>query len=102
MEESRENLVEWIEFHLLIGVQHFFIYDTAQQVPSATSLTQLLGDYIQDGLVTVVTWSFSNCVRNMASGDWILWFEKGQKQLKGLQPPRAIAQSAALASCYSR
>ena len=32
----------------------------------------------------------------------ILWFEKGEKHFRGLQPPRAIAQSAALASCYAR
>ena len=102
MEDSRKNLVEWIEFHLLIGVQHFYLYDTSQQLPSSPSLAQLLEDYIKDGLVTVVAWSFSNCVRNMASGDWILWFEKGKNQLNGLQPPRAISQSAALASCYSR
>ena len=101
MESRRERLVEWIEFHRLIGVQHFFIYDTTQ-VSTAASLTKQLADYIKDGLVTVIVWPYSNCVRRMASGDWILWFEKGSKQLNELQPPRAIAQSAALASCYSR
>ena len=101
MENRREHLVEWIEFHRLIGVQHFFIYDTTQ-ISTAASLTQLLTDYIQEGLVTVIVWPYSNCVRRMASGDWILWFDKGEKQQYGFQPPRAIAQSAALASCYSR
>ena len=26
---SRAQLVEWIEFHRLVGVQHFFLYDTS-------------------------------------------------------------------------
>mmetsp|Transcript_30717 Transcript_30717/g.44063 ORF Transcript_30717/g.44063 Transcript_30717/m.44063 type:complete len:483 (-) Transcript_30717:508-1956(-) len=104
---SRAQLVEWMEFHRLAGVQHFFLYDTSlspRALRRPSLLSRLLGDYIAQGLLTVVPWPFSNCARNFASGSWVLWLEKGQKapRFNGLQPPRAIAQTAALASCLSR
>lgn len=76
MERSRADLVEWIEFHRLVGVQHFFIYDTkpAPSVPrlASSTLGSILADYVSEGLVTVVPWPYSNCVRgSMASGDWV-------------------------------
>lgn len=43
-------LQEWVEYHLLVGVEHFFIYDNDSVVP----VEQTLGEYIRTGYVTVV------------------------------------------------
>jgi len=40
-------IAEWIEYHLLVGVQKFFIYDNE----SADNLREYLESYIKDGIV---------------------------------------------------
>lgn len=96
---NREQLVEWIEYNMLIGVEHFYIYDTS--LPhSKSNINVILNDYITENKVTVVPWPFMNCVRYMANGRWGTWFENNVKY--DFKAPRAIAQSAALASCYVR
>ncbi len=42
---------EWIEFHTLIGVEHFYIYDAASD-----DTKEVLEPYIQRGLVTYIEW----------------------------------------------
>jgi hypothetical protein len=103
----RPHLVEWLEYHLMLGIQHFYLYDTTFWGHSSdNSLEKTLDDYIQRGLVTVVRWPYDNCVKNMASGRWINYVvpdeTTGRSVSRFFQPPRAIAQTAALASCYSR
>lgn len=103
---NRTQLVEWIEYYRLIGVDHFFIYDTFTSTTNEnynrnkTSLAYILRDYVRERIVTVVPWQFTNCVRHMANGRIAIWFENDVKYY--FQSPKAIAQSAALASCYSR
>ena len=106
---SRAHLVEWIEYHRLIGVEHFFIYDTNDWgVAEDNLLSYTLRDYIRSNIVTVVRWPYENCVKNMGSGRWVnvvIPSEKsnGTEQMNVFfQPPRAISQTAALASCFSR
>ena len=41
-------LLEWIEFHRLMGVEHFFLYDNGEELSSA----ELLEPYKQSGIVT--------------------------------------------------
>jgi hypothetical protein len=94
----RDELVEWIEYHRMQGVQHFYIYNTA--LSDVDQLSKVLSDYIADGVVSVIPWHFMNCVRGMASGRWAIWFQNNTKH--AFKSPRALAQSAALASCYSR
>lgn len=43
-------LPEWIEFHQLVGVEHFFIFDNGSTPP----LYEVLWPYVYDGLVTVI------------------------------------------------
>lgn len=43
---------EWIEYHSLIGVEHFFIYDAATDDTRA-----VLEPYIKNGLVTYIKWT---------------------------------------------
>lgn len=43
---------EWIEFHNMLGVDHFYIYDNE----SEDNLKDVLNPYIEDGLVTYHFW----------------------------------------------
>jgi hypothetical protein len=96
---NREHLVEWIEYHLLVGVDRFYIYNT--ELENRTDLSQALQDYIDEGIVVVIPWHFMNCVRFMASGRWTSYRNrKGEKV--HFKCPMAIAQQTAIASCYSR
>ena len=97
---DRARLVEWIEYHRLIGVDHFYIYDTSRQ-QGLHSVSSALSDYVSEGVVTVVPWGYENCVRGMGGGRFVTWRD-AEEWGQVFKPPKAIAQSAALASCYSR
>lgn len=100
---TRSHIVEWVEYHLLLGVEHFFIYCTATKPEEAQKMRFVLRDYIALGIVTLVDWPYRNCARGFASGRSTWWASTFDRhRLDGLQPPRPIAQIAALASCYSR
>ena len=51
-----DYLIEWIEFHRLMGVDHFFIYDNAVNDASAATTHQLLSRYIDEQLLTCIRW----------------------------------------------
>lgn len=44
-------LREWVEFHRLVGVEHFYIYDNDSEVPVSATLAEQIGA----GVVTVET-----------------------------------------------
>lgn len=46
-------LKEWLEFHRMIGVSHFFIYDNG----SSDGTADLLAPYVKEGRVTLVNWA---------------------------------------------
>lgn len=46
-------LVEWIEFHRLVGVEHMYLYDHG----SSDRPVERLEPYIQQGFVTLIPWS---------------------------------------------
>jgi hypothetical protein len=50
--KNEPNIIEWIEYHLMVGVQHFYIYDNE----STDGLERKLQKYIQDGIVTYIYW----------------------------------------------
>jgi hypothetical protein len=52
-----EYLKEWIEFHRLVGIEHFFLYNSF----SEDAYLQILGDYISQGLVTLKDWPMPFC-----------------------------------------
>jgi hypothetical protein len=62
-------------------------------------LGAVLADYIHMGLVTTVRWPYENCVKNMGSGRKVMLSAPFRDVF---MPPRAISQTGALASCYSR
>lgn len=45
-------LREWIEFHRLVGVDHFYLYNTG----STDRYMGALRDYIKEGVVTLIQW----------------------------------------------
>lgn len=47
-------LQEWIEFHRLVGVDHFFLYNHM----SEDNFKDVLQSYIDEGIVELVNWSF--------------------------------------------
>jgi hypothetical protein len=45
-------LAEWIQFHRLVGVEHFFLYDNG----SADGPDEVLAPFVDEGLVTLTPW----------------------------------------------
>ena len=95
---ERGSMVEWLEYYKLLGVDHFFIYNTA--VENQGHAYRVLEDYIKEGFVTIVGWPYQNCVKGMASGRYTSWHTP-EKRME-FYPPKAIAQSGALSSCMTR
>ena len=52
--DEANYLKEWIEFHLLIGIEHFYLYNNF----SVDNYLEVLEPYIQRGIVTLVDWPF--------------------------------------------
>lgn len=54
-----EYLREWIEFHRIVGVDHFYLYDNG----SEDDHREALAPYVSDGIVTVHDWPgrFPDC-----------------------------------------
>lgn len=46
------ELVEWIEYHLLLGIQHFYLYDHF----STDNLEFFLRTYLERDIVTIIRW----------------------------------------------
>jgi hypothetical protein len=101
-----DNLVEWMEYHLLLGVDHFFIYNTATTDTAQARLREQLRPYTSRGKVTLVDWPYMNCVRNMGTGRYIYFYEptangrytreQYKTHHKTFKPPKKIMQSSAI------
>jgi len=52
--DKSAELLEWIEYHLLIGIEHFYLYDHL----SEDSTDKVLKPYMDNGIVTLIRWSF--------------------------------------------
>src|SRR5262245_48829439 len=47
-------LKEWIEFHRLVGGQHFYLYNNL----STDNYQEVLAPYIREGIVELIDWPF--------------------------------------------
>lgn len=47
------GLREWIEYHQIIGIQHFYLYNNN----SDDNYLEILAPYIEQGLVTLIDWT---------------------------------------------
>ncbi len=59
-------LAQWIEFHVMQGFDHFFIYDNA----STDNFLEILGPYIGAGLVTVIP--IPRALHQRQPGLWVI------------------------------
>ncbi|MBX4994119.1 hypothetical protein ABID08_003602 [Rhizobium binae] len=79
-----EYLDEWIQFHLLVGISHFYIYDNG----STDQSLSILRGYENAGIVTVVPWrpfsvwantqilAYAHAVSNFGSRSrWMAFFD---------------------------
>lgn len=54
-QDEAQYLPEWIEFHRLMGVQHFYLFNNL----SIDQYKALLQPYIKEGLVDLIEWPYS-------------------------------------------
>jgi hypothetical protein len=54
LRDKTHILVEWIEYHLMIGIEHFYLYDNL----SADNLESFLRSYLEKNIVTIVRWPY--------------------------------------------
>ncbi|KAK3236667.1 hypothetical protein CYMTET_53204, partial [Cymbomonas tetramitiformis] len=66
----RAMLTEWIEYHSMLGVGHFYVYvDARPELDDASGAFKLLQQYGQDGLVTLVDWTVRYMLPSRSSSD---------------------------------
>jgi len=51
--DEAHNLCEWIEFHIIVGVEHFYLYNNF----SSDNFQAVLQPYIEKGLITIIDWN---------------------------------------------
>lgn len=64
--DEGEFFKEWIEFHKLQGVKHFFLYNHISQ----DNYLEVLGPYVESGDVTLIDWPF-----HYNEGDHAAWIK---------------------------
>lgn len=73
-------LKEWIEYHIIVGVEHFYLYNNK----SSDNYLKILNPYINKGLVTLIDWpkpqsqmeAFSDCAERFSSQTkWIAYID---------------------------
>jgi len=52
--DEADSLKEWIDFHLIVGVEHFFLYNNF----SNDNFLSILDPYINKGIVTLYDWPY--------------------------------------------
>ena len=60
------SLKEWIEYHKLVGVEHFYLYNNF----STDNSKDILQHYINEGLVTLVDWEVMPPAQSAAYNDF--------------------------------
>ena len=63
--DAAPRIEEWIEFHLLAGVEHFYVYDNL----SMDGTSEVIAPYVARGLATVIPWHVD--VADASSGRWM-------------------------------
>ena len=77
-------LREWIEFHKIVGVEHFYLYNNF----STDDYLSVLTPYIDSGLVTLIDWpvmqgqmsAYRDCVEKIQNETQ--WIGSGQTHVK--------------------
>lgn len=75
-----ESLMEWIEYHMVAGVEHFYLYNNNSEDDYKT----ILRPYIEEGIVTLYDWpeypgqasAYNHCWDNFRSdSQWIAFID---------------------------
>ena len=73
-------LREWVEFHLLVGIERFYLYDNG----SSDDHEEVLAPYVEEGIVVPHDWpgltrrhaAFDHCVETYRDeARWIAFFD---------------------------
>jgi len=67
--DTLERLVEWLEFHFLVGFDHVYVYDNTGAHTNRASLKPTLQPYIEQGHVTLIDWPHRICNNNIPAHD---------------------------------
>ena len=94
--DEARYLREWIAFHRMVGVSHFYLYDNA----SSDNCKEVLADHIRSGSVTYTSWpdspgqmsAYRDCIKRFSGrARWIAFidideflFSPQQKDLTGI------------------
>lgn len=73
-----QYLKEWIEFHRIVGVEHFYLYNNG----SNDNYMDILHPYVEQGFVTLVDWPYQQA-QMQCYGDIITKF-RGETEWLGL------------------
>ena len=80
MKDEGSYLVEWLEFHKLVGVERFFLYDNT----STDNTIDVLRPYIESGEVIYHYWphkpgqmsAYTHCLNNHRyDSEWIAFID---------------------------
>ncbi len=67
--DENEYLVEWLNYHIEIGVDHFYIYDNESVEPIQTYLENINYEHIDK--VTVIPWETTSHTQQDTCNDWL-------------------------------
>jgi hypothetical protein len=62
-----DHLKEWIEYHRLVGVNHFYLYNNG----STDTSTRVLLPYMREGVVTLIDWP--DCFDELDEDEMFIW-----------------------------
>lgn len=67
-DDDKDEVVEWIEQHRVLGVEHIFMFDNRDKTnrqydddDDIRRIDEVLYKYVKSGILTLIPWSFSNC-----------------------------------------
>lgn len=78
--DEAHNMQEWIEYHQIVGVQHFYLYNNF----STDNYIEVLKHYIEKGIVTLIDWpvpkgqmtAYKNCFETYGrDSQWIAYID---------------------------
>lgn len=67
IKNEAKYIKEWIEFHRIVGVEHFYLYNNG----STDRIYKVLRPYIRQGIVTLVEWP--ERIKNVPEDQAYLW-----------------------------
>lgn len=78
--DEAHNMREWLEYHKIVGVEHFYLYNNF----STDNYNEVLKPYIENGIVTLIDWpepqgqmkAYKNCFDSYGKyNQWIAFID---------------------------